>query len=150
MTESLIARLSELDGHIVRPLSSVRRYAALDQDPLVAARALDTQLVLDSFLQHRGGRLRVTTRLLEVQDGRQMWAGSFDEDFTTIFDVQDTIVRRVSEALRAPLSDRAARDREHGATQNSAAYLAHANGKLAWSRLTGQSLNQAIANSRRR
>ena len=144
MTDSLIARLSELDGHVVRPLSSVRRYAAPDQDPLAAARALDAHLVLDGFLQHSGGRLRVTTRLLDVKDGRQLWAGSFDENFTTIFEVQDTIARRVSEALRAPLSDRAARRWERGSTQNPAAYLAHANGKLAWSRLTGQSLNQAI------
>jgi DNA-binding winged helix-turn-helix (wHTH) protein/TolB-like protein/Tfp pilus assembly protein PilF len=145
MTDSLIARLSELDGHVVRPLSSVRRYAASEQDPLSAARALDAQVVLDGFLQHSSGRLRVTTRLLDVKDGRQIWAGSFDENFTTIFDVQDTIARRVSEALRAPLSDRAARRSERGSTQNSAAYLAHANGKLAWSRLTMQSLNQAIS-----
>jgi DNA-binding winged helix-turn-helix (wHTH) protein/TolB-like protein len=145
MTDSLIARLSELDGHVVRPLSSVRRYVAPDQDPLLAARALQAQVVLDGSLQHSGGRLRVTTRLLEVKDGRQIWAGSFDENFTTIFEVQDTIARRVSEALRAPLSDRAARRSERGSTQNPAAYLAHANGRLAWSRLTGQSLHQAIS-----
>src|SRR4051794_14625001 len=34
MTDSLIAKLSELDGHVVRPLSSVRRYAAPEQDAL--------------------------------------------------------------------------------------------------------------------
>jgi DNA-binding winged helix-turn-helix (wHTH) protein/TolB-like protein/Tfp pilus assembly protein PilF len=144
MTDSLIARLSELDGHVVKPLSSVRRYAAPEQDALAAARALEAQLVLDGFLQHSAGRLRVTTRLLDVKDGRQIWAGSFDEKFTTIFEVQDTIARRVSEALRVPLSGRAARRSERGATQDSAAYLAYANGKLAWSRLTAQSLNQAI------
>ena len=144
MTDSLIAKLSELDGHIVRPLSSVRRYAQPDQDPLAAARALDAQVVLDGSLQHSEGRLRVTTRLLDVKDGRQIWAGSFDENFTTIFDVQDTIARRVGEALRAPLSGRVTRLGERGSTQNSAAYLAYANGKLAWSRLTRQSLEQAI------
>ncbi len=144
MTESLIARLGELDGHVVRPLSSVRRFAGPEQDALAAARALDAQVVLDGFLQHNDGRLRVTTRLLDVKDGRQIWAGSFDENFTTIFEMQDTITRRVSEALRAPLSDRAAGRSERGSTRSSAAYLAHANGKLAWSRLTGQSLNQAI------
>jgi TolB-like protein/Flp pilus assembly protein TadD len=145
MTDSLISKLSELDGHVVRPLSSVRRYAAPEQDALAAAHALDAQIVLDGFLQHSGNRLRVTTRLLDAKDGRQIWAGNFDENFTTIFEVQDTIARRVSEALRAPLSERAARRSERGSTQDSAAYLAHANGRLAWSRLTDQSLHQAIA-----
>jgi DNA-binding winged helix-turn-helix (wHTH) protein/TolB-like protein/Tfp pilus assembly protein PilF len=144
MTDSLIAKLSELDGHVVRPLSSVRRYSQPDQDPLLAARALDAHMVLDGSLQHSGGRLRVAARLLDVKDGRQVWAGSFDEDFTTIFEVQDTIARRVSEALRVPLSDRMARRSERGSTTNSAAYLAYANGKLAWSRLTRRSLEQSI------
>jgi DNA-binding winged helix-turn-helix (wHTH) protein/TolB-like protein len=144
MTDSLITKLSELDGHVVKPLSSVRRYGAPEQDALAAARALDAQVVLDGSLQHSGGRLRVSVRLLDVKDGRQIWAGSFDENFTTIFEVQDTIARRVSEALRAPLSDRAAKRGERGSTQSSAAYLAYANGKLAWTRLTAQSLNQAI------
>jgi DNA-binding winged helix-turn-helix (wHTH) protein/TolB-like protein len=144
MTESLIARLSELDGPIVKPLSSVRRYAAPDQDPLAAGQALEAEVVLDGSLQLRDGRLRVAARLLNVNDGRQIWAGSFDENFTTIFEVQDTITQRVSEALRAPLSGQPPPRRELGSTQNSAAYLAHANGRLAWSRLTEQSLKQAI------
>jgi DNA-binding winged helix-turn-helix (wHTH) protein/TolB-like protein/Tfp pilus assembly protein PilF len=144
MTESLIARLSELDGIVVKPLSSVRRYSAPDQDPLAAGIALAAEVVLDGSLQHRDGRLRVTTRLLNVKDGRQIWAGSFDENVTTIFEVQDTITRRVSEALRAPLSDRVARRHERGSTQIPAAYLALANGRLAWSRLTEPSLKQAV------
>ena len=144
MTESLIARLSELDGIIVKPLSSVRRYSAPDQDPLAAGMALNAEVVLDGSLQHRDGRLRVTARLLSVKDGHQIWAGSFDENVTTIFEVQDTITSRVSEALRAPLSDRVARRHERGSTQIPAAYLAHANGRLAWSRLTEQSLKQAV------
>jgi DNA-binding winged helix-turn-helix (wHTH) protein/TolB-like protein/Tfp pilus assembly protein PilF len=144
MTDSLIAKLSEIEGHVVRPLSSVRRFSAADQDPIAAGRALDAQVVLDGSLQHSDGRLRVTARLLDVEDGRQIWAGSFDENFTTIFEVQDTIAQRVSEALRAPLSERAALRGERGSTQSSTAYLAYANGRLAWSRLTEHSLNQAI------
>ena len=144
MTESLIARLSELDGPLVKPLSSVRRYAAPDQDPLAAGQALGADVVLDGSLQLRDGRLRVAARLLDVKDGRQIWAGNFDENFTTIFEVQDTITQRVSEALRAPLSGQSAPRRELGSTQNSAAYLAHANGRLAWSRLTEPSLEQAV------
>jgi len=144
MTETLIARLSELDGPVIKPLSSVRRYAAPDQDPIAAGEALGAEVVLDGSLQHRDGRLRVTARLLEVKNGRQIWSGSFDENFTTIFEVQDTITRRVSDALRVPLSGQPAPHRELGSTQNSAAYLAHANGRLAWSRLTEQSLKQAV------
>ena len=56
MTDSLITKLSELDGHVVKPLSSVRRYGAPETDALAAARALDAQVVLDGSLQHSDGR----------------------------------------------------------------------------------------------
>lgn len=144
MTESLIRSLSELDGTVLQPLSSVRRFNAPDQDPLAAGRALGVQAVLDGSLQREGRRLRVSARLLDVSDGRQLWSGSFDENLTTIFDVQDAIAHRVSEALRAPLSNRRSGQGLRRDTEDSQAYLLYANGRLSWSRLTEQSLVQAI------
>jgi len=144
MTESLIRNLSELDGIVIQPLSSVRRFGAPDQDPLAAGRALGVQAVLDGSLQREGRRLRVSARLLDVSDGRQLWSGRFDENLTTIFDVQDAIAHRVSEALRAPLTNGRAGKRPRRDTEDSQAYVLYANGRLAWSRFTEQSLVQAI------
>ena len=72
---------------------------ALDQDPIAAGRELGVDTVLDGSLQRRGDRLRVAVRLLRVADGQQLWAQSFDQDFTTIFDVQDIIAARVAQAV---------------------------------------------------
>jgi DNA-binding winged helix-turn-helix (wHTH) protein/TolB-like protein/Tfp pilus assembly protein PilF len=144
MTESLIARLSAQEGLVIRPLSSVRRFGTPDQDPLAAGRALGVETVLDGSLQRRDQRLRVSARLLRVSDGQQLWADSFDENLTTIFDVQDAIAGRVSEALRARLSSDAERERVRRETENSEAYLLYANGRLAWSRFSEESLLQAI------
>jgi DNA-binding winged helix-turn-helix (wHTH) protein/TolB-like protein/Tfp pilus assembly protein PilF len=144
MTESLIRNLSELDGVVIQPLSSVRRFGTPDQDPLAAGRALGVQAVLDGSLQHDGRRLRVSARLLDVSDGRQLWGGSFDENLTTIFDVQDAIAHRVSDALRAPLTNGRAGKRPRRDTEDSQAYLLYANGRLSWSRFTEQGLVQAI------
>lgn len=145
MTDSLIVKLSAMEGVVIHPLSSVRRFAATDQDPLAAGRALGAQAVLDGLLQLRDGKLRVSARLLDVSTGQQLWAGSFDEPFTTIFGVQDAITARVSEALRAPLSKRISGNVAQRATADSEAYLLYANGRLAWSRLTEPSLLQAIS-----
>ena len=144
MTESLIAKLSALEGVVIHPLSSVRRYAAPDQDPLDAGRRLGAQAVLDGSLQRGDGKLRVSARLLDVATGKQLWAGSFDEQFTTIFNVQDAITERVSDALRAPLSKRVSGMVASRSTRDSEAYLLYANGRLAWSRFTEPSLLQAI------
>jgi DNA-binding winged helix-turn-helix (wHTH) protein/TolB-like protein len=143
MTESLITSLSRNRQQTISPLSSVRRYMALDQDAVAAGRALGVDTVLDGSLQRRGDRLRVSARLLRVSDGQQLWAQSFDQDFTTIFDVQDVIAARVAQALSL-------REVENGSargtpgTRDPEAYALHANGRFAWTRQTEPSLLQAI------
>ena len=99
MAESLIARLSTAPGLVVRSIGSVRRYAGAEQDPLRAARDLDTAWIVDGSLQRRGDQLRVNARLLRASDGTAAWSGSFDERFTGVFDVQDAISAKVLQAL---------------------------------------------------
>ena len=121
----------------------MRRYAALDQDPIAAGRELGVDTVLDGSLQRRGDRLRVAVRLLRVADGRQLWAQSFDQDFTTIFDVQDIIAARVAQAISVRwVGSGSTRGAPY--TQDPEAYALYASGQFAWSRQTEPSLLQAI------
>lgn len=61
MADSLIAKLSSIRQVVVRPLSSVRKYAGIDQDPIAAGRELQVDAVLDASFQWDGDRrIRVT------------------------------------------------------------------------------------------
>ena len=107
MADSLIARLSTLPGLVVRSVGSVRRYAGMNQDPLAAARELDVEWVVDGTIQRWGDQIRVTARLLRA-DGTARWSGTFDENFTGVFDVQNMISDRVAQVIapRLAASDR--------------------------------------------
>jgi serine/threonine-protein kinase len=143
MAESLISHLSQHSRQAISPLSSVRRYAALDQDPIAAGRELGVDTVLDGSLQRSGERLRVAVRLLRVADGQQLWAQRFDQDFTTIFDVQDIIADRVAQAVSVHwVGGRATRGVPY--TQDPEAYALYASGQFAWTRQTEPSLLQAV------
>ena len=122
MTDTLISRLRGLPGIAVQPFTSVRRYGASDQDALVAARELGVASVLDGTIQRSGDRLRVTARLLKVADGAQLWSQQFDESFTDIFAVQDTIAARVTEALAIRLTGQADRRLNRRFTEDAEAY----------------------------
>lgn len=143
MAESLILRLGQHSPGMISPLSSVRRFATLDQDAIEAGRILGVDTVLDGSLQRSGDRLRVSARLLRVVDGQQLWAQDFDQDFTTIFDVQDAIAGRIAQALSVrwagPGSTRGA-----PYTRDPEAYALYASGRVAWTRQTEASLLQAI------
>jgi tetratricopeptide (TPR) repeat protein len=98
MTETLIAGLHS-DTLKVSSLSAVRRYAALEQDALAAGRELGVQAVLEGYIQRDDERLRVSTRLLNVADGRPLWSARFNEAFNDIFAVQDAVAAQVLAAL---------------------------------------------------
>jgi serine/threonine-protein kinase len=145
MTESMIASLGAHDGLTIHPLSSVRRYGSIEQDPLAAGRALHAESVLDGCLQHQGDQLRVFVRLLRVGDGRQLWANHFEDKITGIFGVQEQISAKVAEALSGKSSAAGtAAPQVLGGTKDSAAYLLYANGRYALARSTEPSLVLAI------
>lgn len=144
MTESLIAHLGHDRARSISPLSSVRRYADEDRDAIEAGRELGVQSVLEGSLQRSGERLRVSVRLLRVTDGQQLWAQTFDQDFTTIFDVQDAIAARITEAL--PAYATAGHSRPAAAqTRDPEAYSLYTSGRFSWMRQTEISLISAIA-----
>ena len=119
MADTLITRLSRGTGLVVRPLSSVRRYAELDLDPVAAGRALDADAVLDGSIHRVGDSLRINVRLVRVRDGAAVWADRIDVSWTDVFDVQDRLAERVAGAMareltRAERSRLARRDTEVG------------------------------------
>jgi adenylate cyclase len=60
--------------------------------------------VLDGSIQKVGERVRVTVRLINVRDDTTVWSEQFDENFTDIFKVQDSITERITTALTLQLS----------------------------------------------
>jgi DNA-binding winged helix-turn-helix (wHTH) protein/TolB-like protein len=140
MTESMIASLAAHPGLAVRPLSSVRRYGSLEQDPLAAGRALNADAVLDGSLQHHGDQLRVSVRLLRVADGRQLWANQYEGTTAGIFGVQERIATSVSEALLGQAGAAEVKAPALGGTTDSTAYLLYASGSYALARSVEPSL----------
>ncbi|HEY4904051.1 MAG TPA: tetratricopeptide repeat protein [Candidatus Sulfotelmatobacter sp.] len=132
MADTLIARLSGLRDMIVRPISSVSKYAGLGQDGLIAGRELEVESVLEGSLQRAGNKIRVTVRLLNVSNGASLWAGTFDEELTDIFALQDAISERVVRALALELSsDEKVRLTKHH-TENNEAYQLYLKGRYYW------------------
>jgi TolB-like protein/Flp pilus assembly protein TadD len=139
MADSLISRLSGGEEIIVRPLSSIRRYNSLEQNSLSAGRDLGVESVLDGTIQIWGERVRVSAKLLRTSDGKQLWAGQFDEKFTDIFGVQDSISEKVATALKTRLGN----NKGH-ATENIEAYQLYMKGRYNIAKLTPADIRTSI------
>ena len=103
ITDALITRLSNLSQIIVRPTGAVRNYTGAE-DPIVAGRELKVTAVLDGSIHKSGKQLRVSVQLIRVEDGATLWAKKFDETFSNVFKVEDSISAQVTDALMVRLT----------------------------------------------
>jgi len=132
MADTLITRLSGIRDLVVRPMSSVRKYADLKLDALAAGRELGVESVLEGSLQRHSDRVRVTVRLLNVLNGDSLWAGTFDDELTDIFALQDAISEQVAQALSVELSKEDKTRLVKHYTQSTKAYQLYLKGRHYW------------------
>jgi len=132
MADTLIARLSGIRDLVVRPLSSVRKYADSKLDVLAAGRELAVESVLEGSLQRQANRVRVTVRLLSVSNGASLWAGTLDDELTDIFALQDAISEQVAQALSVELSKEDKTRLVKHYTQSAKAYQLYMKGRYYW------------------
>ena len=135
MADTLINKLSSSEEIIVRPLSSVRRYNSLEQDVLQAGRELGVDSVLEGTIQTANDRIRIAARLVRTSDGKQLWTETFDEKFTDIFAVQDSISKKVLAALTLKLTGDEQKRLAKRDTENVEAYQLYMKGRFHASRL---------------
>ena len=130
IADILIGRLATLNNVSVRSLGSVRRYADASVNPVDAGRELGVDAVLDGHIHRSEERIRITARLVRIADQRQLWSGQFDEDFRSVFDIQDSIARRVAEQLAPELDAGATQRMTKRDTSDPAAYESYLRGRF--------------------
>jgi TolB-like protein/DNA-binding winged helix-turn-helix (wHTH) protein/Tfp pilus assembly protein PilF len=153
MADAVITRLSNIRQLPVRPTDVVIRYTGPAIDPLKAAREMGVDSVLTGKLQKSGDRLRVTVQLVRVRDGQALWAQTFDDKYTSIFGVEDSISEKVAQALALHLAGREKLQLQRHYTDNLDAYRNYLKGRYEEFTFTPDGMykaidyfNQAIAN----
>jgi DNA-binding winged helix-turn-helix (wHTH) protein/TolB-like protein/Flp pilus assembly protein TadD len=144
IAETLTTRLSSLKLLTVRPSSAVLKYAASEKETVVAGQELKVDSVLEGSIQRLGERLRVTVRLVSVSDVSLLWADHFDENFTDIFKVEDSISTKVAAALALKLSGEEQRRLIKRDTDNAEAYQLYLKGRFFWNKRTGEGFKLGI------
>jgi TolB-like protein/Tfp pilus assembly protein PilF len=144
MADTLIGKLSGIRNIVVRPMSSVRKYADLNCDVLVAGRELGVESLLEGSLQRQANRVRVTVRLLNVANGASLWAGTFDEELIDIFSLQDAISERVAKALSLELSKEEKTRLVKHHTQSAKAYQLYVKGRYYWWKNSPQEYKKSL------
>jgi len=143
MADALISKLGSTGKIAARPTRAIQKYQNVS-DPRSVGREQNVDAVLDGCIQRSGDRVRVTARLIRVADGMQMWADTFDEDFTNLFAVEDAVSARVVRSIRVELTGEQKERLAKRPTTNNDAYQAYLRGRYFWNERTGEGLKKGL------
>ncbi len=144
MADALITKLGNFRQIIVRPTNAVVRYAGLGHDLSTVGRELDVEALIDGRIQRTDDRVRVTVQLIWVENGAPFWSEKFDERFTNIFDLQDTISEAVARALMLKMTGEEKKQVAKRYTDNLEAWQLYLKGRHFWNQRTAQGYRRAI------
>ena len=144
MAETLITKFSSIERLTVRPINAVRNYADPGQDPLAAGRELRVDLILEGSFQRSGDRIRITSHLWHVADGKMIWSDKRDQQYADIFAVQDSIAERVTRALALRLSPEEKKRLTKHHTEYTEAYNLFVKGSFHLQRGLGDSAEEDV------
>ncbi len=104
LADSVINDLSAVGDALVRPTSTVMRYVKHPVDPLLAARELNVQFIVDGSIQKFGPRLRVHVQAWNAADGSTVFSAKHDAEVASLLELQDKMTEGLARALgaRAP------------------------------------------------
>jgi len=128
IADSLIHKLSSTKGFIVRPLSAIRKYADIAQDPLAAGREQQVDYVLASNYQLAGGKIRITAQLFNVASGQIEETYKSEKEAANVFVMQDAIAGEVGNILLSRFATTSSSPTAKRGTTNEEAYRLYLQG----------------------
>ena len=107
--------------------------------------ALGVGNILEGSVRKQGNRLRITAQLSRVNDGVQLWSETFDGTDADVFALQESIARKVTDALKVALDAGSQSQRlvETG-TANVEAYQLYLRASSTFDRRDGDHMADAV------
>jgi TolB-like protein/tetratricopeptide (TPR) repeat protein len=123
--QSLIIRLNEFR---VVAMSTSRQFKDSVMDVVSIADQLGAEAVLLGSVRRYQNKVSVTARLIDGNDGQELWSDNYDRELSDIYAIQEDIARHVARSLHVVLPVAAERRLKNLGTSNVEAYDAYLRG----------------------
>ncbi|MGB7068769.1 MAG: tetratricopeptide repeat protein [Pyrinomonadaceae bacterium] len=129
VADSLISRLGQAKGLIIRSLSSVRKYGETEQDAVTTGLEQKVDYVLASNYQLADGKIRITSQLINVATGEVEEQYKSEKEASSTFAVQDAVADDFVGRLMARFNVVPAGPAKGWGTDNEEAYRLYLHGR---------------------
>ena len=106
IAEEILNRLAQINTLRVASRTSSFRFRGMPVSASSIGQELKVATVLEGSVRKSDDHLRITTQLINVEDGFHLWSSSYDRELKHIFEIQDEIAAHVANALEVKLGTR--------------------------------------------
>jgi len=144
MTEALIADLAKIRGLRVISRTSVMHYKGVRKPLREIADELGVDAVIEGSVLKSGNRVRITTKLIQVDPERHLWAERYERDLRDILALQGQVARAIAQEIRAALSPEEERRLANVRPLDPEAHEAYLRGRFLWQKRIPADMLRAI------
>jgi serine/threonine protein kinase/tetratricopeptide (TPR) repeat protein len=144
ISETLINALTNIEGLWIPARTSAFFFKGKTQDIREIGQKLGVNNVLEGSVQVVGDNIRVTARISNVQDGRQVWSEIYNRKTTDMFAIQDDIAKAIVTALKIKLLGEKGAPLIKNYTENFEAYSLYLQGNNFWNKRDEANLIKSI------
>jgi len=142
LAEELLNQLAQVQDLRVAARTSSFYYKGRNEDMRTIGRQLGVNFILEGSVRKAGDTVRITTQLIQADDGFHLWSDTYDRSLDNIFAIQDEIATEVTRALSISLG--AGEFEVPGGTRNVVAWDEFLQGRYAFNEGSPDSLLSAI------
>lgn len=99
LTDDLIVELARFKKLFVSSQSASSSYEPKTVDPRVVGRELGVKHVLMGQVRRMGDQVRISVRLIDAENGENLWAERYSRPWTELFDLLDELVARIAATI---------------------------------------------------
>ena len=144
IAETLINSLSNIKDLWIPARASSFSFMGRNLGIQQIGRQLGVDNLLEASVQVIGNRLRITPKIIKVNDGSQVWSNQYDRQMEDVFAIQDEIAQEIVKALKIKLLGEKEAPLIKSYTDNSEAYQAYLKGRFYWNKRTPGGMRKSI------
>lgn len=144
IADELIARLSQINGLRVINRTTSRKFAEEGADASAAREQLGAAFVVEGGVRRVDDALRVTAQVTGTAHGDVLWSDTFSGSMLEVFDFQEVIAERTTEALDLRLTESEAGELHVRPIQDPKAYDYYLRGRYRIYEMNAESTGRAL------
>ena len=144
VTEHLTTQLSKISGIEAISQRSLSANFVSTQNAAQIGKELNANFVLLGSVNRSDDEGEFEARLLDVNDGKQLWTGKYDFDKNTLFEVESKLSIEIAEVLSIKLTDKEREFIMQKPTASNAAYDFYLKGREYYYLYTNEGNEEAI------